>query len=138
MHKWKYYEELNLEKKKLVKLVAVTYTTTFRWVVFVNCSHPLAEQQINAVDKVLSELDVSSIPKLMVWNKVLSNIFVGFLFWKLCISPYLFLFPGWVCVSLLIFPCFVKKLRYFVGSAVHPIYCLGRNLVTFFKDISLF
>ncbi|GFZ10358.1 GTP-binding protein, HflX [Actinidia rufa] len=33
-------------------------------------SHPLAEQQIDAVDKVLAELDVSSIPKLTVWNKV--------------------------------------------------------------------
>ncbi|XP_019458772.1 PREDICTED: uncharacterized protein LOC109358784 [Lupinus angustifolius] len=36
----------------------------------VDISHPMAEQQINAVDKVLSELDVSSIPRLMVWNKV--------------------------------------------------------------------
>uniref|UniRef100_A0A5B7BDQ1 Putative GTPase HflX n=1 Tax=Davidia involucrata TaxID=16924 RepID=A0A5B7BDQ1_DAVIN len=36
----------------------------------VDISHPLAEQQIDAVNKVLSELDVSSIPKLMVWNKV--------------------------------------------------------------------
>ncbi|KAL9449121.1 hypothetical protein AB3S75_011115 [Citrus x aurantiifolia] len=36
----------------------------------VDISHPLAEQQIEAVDKVLSELDVSSIPKLMIWNKV--------------------------------------------------------------------
>ncbi|CAN0906554.1 GTPase HflX [Linum grandiflorum] len=36
----------------------------------IDISHPLAEQQIDAVDKVLSELDVSSIPKLMVWNKV--------------------------------------------------------------------
>ncbi|XP_057717900.1 uncharacterized protein LOC130932571 isoform X1 [Arachis stenosperma] len=36
----------------------------------VDISHPLAEQQINAVDKVLLELDVSSIPRLMVWNKV--------------------------------------------------------------------
>ncbi|XP_038897541.1 GTPase HflX [Benincasa hispida] len=36
----------------------------------VDISHPLAEQQIEAVDKVLSELDVSLIPKLMVWNKV--------------------------------------------------------------------
>ncbi|XP_044474918.1 GTPase HflX [Mangifera indica] len=36
----------------------------------VDISHPLAQQQIHAVDKVLSELDVSSIPKLMVWNKV--------------------------------------------------------------------
>ncbi|THF99304.1 hypothetical protein TEA_002683 [Camellia sinensis var. sinensis] len=35
----------------------------------VDISHPLAEQQIDAVDKVLSELDVASIPKLMVWNK---------------------------------------------------------------------
>lgn len=35
-----------------------------------NLSHPLAKQQIEAVEKVLSELDVSSIPKLMVWNKV--------------------------------------------------------------------
>ncbi|KAH0695393.1 hypothetical protein KY285_022490 [Solanum tuberosum] len=33
-------------------------------------SHPLAEQQIEAVEKVLSELDTSSIPKLMLWNKV--------------------------------------------------------------------
>ncbi|CAK9178483.1 unnamed protein product [Ilex paraguariensis] len=36
----------------------------------VDISHPLAEQQIDAVEKVLSELDASSIPKLMVWNKV--------------------------------------------------------------------
>ncbi|CAL0322373.1 unnamed protein product [Lupinus luteus] len=36
----------------------------------VDISHPMAEQQINAVDKVLSELDVSSIPRLIVWNKV--------------------------------------------------------------------
>ncbi|KAL6995731.1 hypothetical protein U1Q18_005865 [Sarracenia purpurea var. burkii] len=36
----------------------------------VDISHPLAEQQIDAVDKVLAELDVASIPKLMVWNKV--------------------------------------------------------------------
>ncbi|KAJ7966800.1 GTP-binding protein, HflX [Quillaja saponaria] len=36
----------------------------------IDISHPLAEKQIEAVDKVLSELDVSSIPKLMVWNKV--------------------------------------------------------------------
>ncbi|CAL5393331.1 unnamed protein product [Camellia sinensis] len=36
----------------------------------VDISHPLSEQQIDAVDKVLSELDVASIPKLMVWNKI--------------------------------------------------------------------
>ncbi|XP_050213074.1 uncharacterized protein LOC126664622 [Mercurialis annua] len=36
----------------------------------VDISHPLAQQQIDAVDRVLSELDVSSIPQLMVWNKV--------------------------------------------------------------------
>ncbi|XP_048130580.1 GTPase HflX isoform X2 [Rhodamnia argentea] len=36
----------------------------------VDISHPLSEQQIEAVENVLSELDVSSIPKLMVWNKV--------------------------------------------------------------------
>ncbi|XP_058220754.1 uncharacterized protein LOC131330982 [Rhododendron vialii] len=36
----------------------------------VDISHPMAEQQIDAVDKVLSELDVASMPKLMVWNKV--------------------------------------------------------------------
>ncbi|KAL2892750.1 GTPase HflX [Bienertia sinuspersici] len=35
----------------------------------VDISHPLAKQQIDAVDKVLSELDVSSIPMIMVWNK---------------------------------------------------------------------
>ncbi|XP_042991908.1 GTPase HflX isoform X4 [Carya illinoinensis] len=42
----------------------------------VDISHPLAEQQIEAVEKVLSELDVSSIPKLMVWNKVKRGIFL--------------------------------------------------------------
>ncbi|KAL5778069.1 hypothetical protein ACOSP7_010995 [Xanthoceras sorbifolium] len=36
----------------------------------VDISHPLAEQQIDAVDRVLSELNVSLIPKLTVWNKV--------------------------------------------------------------------
>ncbi|KAJ6846633.1 uncharacterized protein M6B38_282500 [Iris pallida] len=36
----------------------------------VDISHPLAQQQIDAVDKVLEELDVASIPKLVVWNKV--------------------------------------------------------------------
>ncbi|KAL1534822.1 GTPase HflX-like [Salvia divinorum] len=36
----------------------------------VDISHPLAELQIDAVDKVLEELDTSSIPKLIVWNKV--------------------------------------------------------------------
>lgn len=36
-------------------------------------SHPLAEQQIDAVHKVLSELDATLIPKLMVWNKVHGN-----------------------------------------------------------------
>ncbi|XP_050364390.1 uncharacterized protein LOC126783051 [Argentina anserina] len=36
----------------------------------VDISHPLAEQQMEAVDRVLSELDVSAIPRLMVWNKV--------------------------------------------------------------------
>ncbi|KAK9136294.1 hypothetical protein Syun_015624 [Stephania yunnanensis] len=36
----------------------------------VDISHPLAQLQIDAVDKVLSELDVASIPKLMVWNKI--------------------------------------------------------------------
>ncbi|KAK1555705.1 hypothetical protein Q3G72_030248 [Acer saccharum] len=36
----------------------------------VDISHPLAEQQIDAVERVLSELDVASIPKLTVWNKV--------------------------------------------------------------------
>jgi GTP-binding protein HflX len=41
-----------------------------------NSSHPLAEQQIEAVEKVLSELDVSSISKLMVWNKV-KRYFLG-------------------------------------------------------------
>lgn len=36
----------------------------------VDISHPLANQQIDAVDKVLTELDVASIPKLVVWNKI--------------------------------------------------------------------
>ncbi|EMS49063.1 GTP-binding protein hflX [Triticum urartu] len=33
-------------------------------------SHPLAQQQIGAVDKVLKELDIDSVPKLVVWNKI--------------------------------------------------------------------
>ncbi|KAI9076014.1 hypothetical protein K1719_042030 [Acacia pycnantha] len=36
----------------------------------VDIGYPLSEQQIDVVDKVLSELNVSSIPRLMVWNKV--------------------------------------------------------------------
>lgn len=36
----------------------------------VDISHPLAEQQIEAVENVLSELDATSIPKMMAWNKV--------------------------------------------------------------------
>jgi len=36
----------------------------------VDISHPLAQQQIDAVERVLKELDVESIPKLVVWNKV--------------------------------------------------------------------
>ncbi|KAL4199794.1 hypothetical protein AMTRI_Chr03g53020 [Amborella trichopoda] len=36
----------------------------------VDISHPLAQQETWAVDKILSELDVASIPKLVVWNKV--------------------------------------------------------------------
>uniref|UniRef100_A0A804HN35 Hflx-type G domain-containing protein n=1 Tax=Musa acuminata subsp. malaccensis TaxID=214687 RepID=A0A804HN35_MUSAM len=36
----------------------------------VDISHPLANQQIDAVDKVLTELDVASIPKFVVWNKI--------------------------------------------------------------------
>ncbi|KZV28858.1 GTP-binding protein 6 [Dorcoceras hygrometricum] len=36
----------------------------------VDISHPLIDLQIEAVDKVLSELKASSIPKIIVWNKV--------------------------------------------------------------------
>ncbi|KAJ4755837.1 GTPase HflX [Rhynchospora pubera] len=36
----------------------------------VDISHPLAEQQIEAVEEVLNELEVESIPKLIVWNKI--------------------------------------------------------------------
>ncbi|XP_037427316.1 GTPase HflX [Triticum dicoccoides] len=36
----------------------------------VDISHPLAQQQISAVDKVLKELDIDSVPKLVVWNKI--------------------------------------------------------------------
>uniref|UniRef100_A0A0D9XTR9 Hflx-type G domain-containing protein n=1 Tax=Leersia perrieri TaxID=77586 RepID=A0A0D9XTR9_9ORYZ len=36
----------------------------------VDISHPLAQQQIDAVDKVLKQLDIESIPKLVVWNKI--------------------------------------------------------------------
>lgn len=36
----------------------------------VDISHPLAQQQTDAVDKVLQELEVVSIPKMVVWNKV--------------------------------------------------------------------
>ncbi|KAF9619385.1 hypothetical protein IFM89_006572 [Coptis chinensis] len=41
----------------------------------VDISHPLSQQQIDAVDKVLSELDVAAIPQLIVWNKVGLNVF---------------------------------------------------------------
>nr|BAJ91799.1 predicted protein [Hordeum vulgare subsp. vulgare] len=36
----------------------------------VDISHQLAQQQIGAVDKVLKELDIDSVPKLVVWNKI--------------------------------------------------------------------
>ncbi|XP_031488813.1 uncharacterized protein LOC116256555 [Nymphaea colorata] len=36
----------------------------------VDISHPLAQQQTDAVSQILKELDVTSIPKLTVWNKV--------------------------------------------------------------------
>ncbi|XP_068650442.1 uncharacterized protein [Aristolochia californica] len=36
----------------------------------VDISHPLAQQQMDAVNNVLSELDVESIPQMMAWNKV--------------------------------------------------------------------
>ncbi|KAJ3675607.1 hypothetical protein LUZ60_004649 [Juncus effusus] len=36
----------------------------------VDISHPLAQQQIEAVDEVVKGLDVESIPKLVVWNKI--------------------------------------------------------------------
>lgn len=39
------------------------------YLIYLN-SHPLAQQQIDAVEEVLNELDVESIPKLTVWNKV--------------------------------------------------------------------
>lgn len=46
--------------------------------IFFSCnrSHPLSQQQIDAVDKVLKELDVELIPKLVVWNKVGFLVFV--------------------------------------------------------------
>ncbi|KAK8931252.1 GTP-binding protein [Platanthera zijinensis] len=43
---------------------------SFLLVHVVDISHPLAQQQTDAVDKVLQELEVVSIPKLVVWNKV--------------------------------------------------------------------
>ncbi|KAJ3697519.1 hypothetical protein LUZ61_001224 [Rhynchospora tenuis] len=36
----------------------------------VDISHPLAQQQIEAVEEVLKDLEVESIPKLTVWNKI--------------------------------------------------------------------
>lgn len=36
----------------------------------VDISHPLAQQQADAVDEVLEGLDVASIPRIVVWNKV--------------------------------------------------------------------
>ncbi|KAG6552282.1 hypothetical protein Mapa_006135 [Marchantia paleacea] len=36
----------------------------------VDISHPMAEQQMEAVDNVLAELDVNHIPLLTVWNKI--------------------------------------------------------------------
>ncbi|MCO5563000.1 hypothetical protein L7F22_016636 [Adiantum nelumboides] len=36
----------------------------------VDISHPLAKEQMEAVDKVLTELNVGHIPRLNVWNKI--------------------------------------------------------------------
>lgn len=47
-------------------------------VISIHCSHPLAEQQIEAVENVLTELDAKSIPKIMVWNKVVEVTFCNF------------------------------------------------------------
>lgn len=60
-----------------------------------NYSHPLANQQIDAVNKVLQELDVTSIPKLIVWNKV-------WLYLSFIVT--IILFSGTVIVLALAFP----------------------------------
>ncbi|KAG9449621.1 hypothetical protein H6P81_009586 [Aristolochia fimbriata] len=39
-------------------------------------SHPLAQLQIDAVNNVLAELDAESIPKMLVWNKVLLDMYL--------------------------------------------------------------
>ncbi|KAF9604892.1 hypothetical protein IFM89_011174 [Coptis chinensis] len=44
----------------------------------VDISHILSQQQIDAVDKVLSELDVAAIPQLIVSNKVGLDAFIGY------------------------------------------------------------
>ena len=36
-------------------------------------SHPLAKEQMEAVESVLAELNVKHIPRLTVWNKVNSE-----------------------------------------------------------------
>ncbi|KAJ0823996.1 putative GTP-binding protein, middle [Helianthus annuus] len=53
-----------------IQKLPTTLVAAFRATLEEISDHPLAEQQIDAVEKVLSELDASSIPKLMVWNKV--------------------------------------------------------------------
>ncbi|KAG6608558.1 hypothetical protein SDJN03_01900, partial [Cucurbita argyrosperma subsp. sororia] len=62
--------------QKLPTMLVAAFTATLEeiselllLVQLVDLGHPLAEQQIEAVDKVLLELDVSSIPRLMVWSK---------------------------------------------------------------------
>ncbi|XP_058075540.1 outer plastidial membrane protein porin-like [Magnolia sinica] len=58
----------------------------------VDISHPLAQQQIDAIDKVLSELDVASIPKLMVWNKVFLDTFSFIVLSSICLVQHYFIF----------------------------------------------
>ncbi|GMP41802.1 hypothetical protein CsSME_00011774 [Camellia sinensis var. sinensis] len=68
--KLKYFDELENVRATLEEI-----SKSSLLVHVVDISHPLAEQQIDAMDKVLSELDVASIPKLMVGNKLMASTF---------------------------------------------------------------
>jgi len=43
----------------------------------VDVSHPSAAAQVDAVNKVLKELEVVNVPSITVWNKVRAEFFVS-------------------------------------------------------------
>lgn len=74
----------------------LTYLVTY-------CSHPLAQQQTDAVEKVLQELDVASIPKMVVWNKV--TLWLYERSWLFCLRIHVSIKEQSFCLKYFVF-CF--------------------------------